>query len=82
MLEPNPDNRPTAKEAMNHPWFLDQMSEAEKKNHIIAQRHQTNLLKTHELYCFFCIFVIFFKKNNKNFTFFNFEFQEKSSRKS
>ena len=49
MLESNPDNRPTAKEAMNHPWFLDQMTEEEKKHHFTVQRHQANLLKTHEL---------------------------------
>ena len=49
MLERDPINRPNAKEAMNHAWFLDQMTLEEKKNHVNLQRQQANILKIHEL---------------------------------
>ena len=64
MLAIEPDERPTAKEAMNHPWFLDQMTLEEKKHHMNLQRQQANILKIHELY----IFLIFILDNLFLFT--------------
>lgn len=53
MLEIDPEKRPSAKQAMNHKWFLNNMTENEKKHHFTLQRQQVNLLKSHELLNFY-----------------------------
>ena len=65
LLDVNPENRPTAKEAMNHIWFLSQMTPEEKKHHQIILRNQANLIKHHELYEFFEFSILFFFKKEK-----------------
>lgn len=60
MLQKNPDDRPTAKQALSHKWIMKYMTEAEKDDIVKMEKElisvQENMKKFQEE-CEFFIFI-------------------------